>query len=400
MKYIIALVLIVVTLFSKESSDGFYKLKSIVTQQSECMSGRENRLCLNKKFTYPKSDILNDDIANGLDIYIQKLKSEFQKESLESYEITVDDIDTFGVSEYLIESRLKLFDYNRPILTLQSYSYAYTGGAHGNYNIEYINYDVEAKKEYSLEDLVDFNNSKFLHIAKIEYKKSEALLPDESLQNAGWFEDRFQLTTNFAVTKSGLLFSYAPYEIKSFASGITTFLLTYDKFLSFIKPNTPLVKVAQEYKRDRSKKIVSKLENGGKIEITITDNGNSYFLKATVESYGKNPKTWLSLSFPQLDRDHLKKLSSYGVNTFKIYPKGSRIYNKKRKSVMRANYPLVEATRKNGEYSISLKIRKDRYIPYSCVNYRVTTRSSNLLKDRFDFSFEDQQGFIVKRVCF
>jgi len=400
MKYIIIIALFASILLSEESNEPIYKLKSITIKQSDCISDNKNKLCLNKELTYPKTDIFKDTLLNPLNIYIQEAKDNFEKETLKSYDITIDDLDVLLESpDYETSTELKLFDYNTPILSLENHLYTYLGGAHGNYGIKYINYNVESKKELSLNDLVDFNNSKFLNIAEIEYRKSENILPSESLINYGWFENKFQLANNFAITQDGILFSYDPYEIKAYSAGMTTFLLRYDKIINYLRPNTPLIDIAQNYHPDISKEFSSELNNG-KVKITINDNRSYLLIKVNVEIYDKNSERWLSLSFPELSADSITKVSSKGVNSFKIYPNSSKIYNKKSKRIMRAKYPLVEATSKDNQYSLSIKIKKASHLPYICMNYRVTTKKLNLLKDIYYFDFKDQQGFNVKRVCY
>lgn len=250
-------------LFAEEDMNKhYYKLNSITFKHSNCIASQKNRMCLNRKLTYPKTDIFNNTIAETLNMYIQTLKQEMEKETLKDYAVETDeDIDHLShiFPYYSIESEVELLDYNEPIVTLKKYSYGSTGGPHPFHYTEYINYDTNSKKELALKDLVDMNNSKFLYVAEREYKESESLSPSDSLTQAGWLENKFEITTNFAVTGAGLLFFYNEYEVKPYADGSSSFLITYDKIINFIKPDTPLKKIAKKYCNSLSKKVDTKL---------------------------------------------------------------------------------------------------------------------------------------------
>ncbi len=116
----------------------------------------------------------------------------------------------------------------------------YTGGAHGNYGTFFHNYDTGLKRELKLSDLVDnANMASFLATAEKIFRKEENYPASKPLSEGYWFaDDKFSLNDNFLITPEGLKFQYNPYEIKSYAEGITILLLPYSEIGAFIKPNT------------------------------------------------------------------------------------------------------------------------------------------------------------------
>ena len=256
MKYFVAVLLMFSILFAEEDiNEPYYKLDSITVKHSHCIASQKNKMCLNSKLTYPKTDIFNKSITETLNMYIQTLKQKMKRATLKDYGVeTNEDIDRLSpiFSSYSIESELELFDYNEPILTLKKYSDQNTGGPHPYHDTEYINYDTNSKKELALKDLVEMNNSQFLHIAQTAYTESEAFSCDATPTDDNWF----RLTTNFAITRDGLLFYYNEYEERPCAIGEVSFLIPYDEIINVIKPDTPLKKIAKKYCNSLDKKNV------------------------------------------------------------------------------------------------------------------------------------------------
>ena len=258
---------------------------------------------------------------------------------------------------------------------------------------------MQKKKELKLSEVVDFNNSKFLKIAELSYKKSEKLLPNVDLTDAGWFENKFILSQNFAVTTKGLLFHYNPYEIKAFAYGMTNFIIPYNKIEPFLR-HSALKELAKNYKI--AKKITKEVQlKDGSVTFTI-EQINAKEFKINIDTFlYTNLKVWFSLSFPQLKTSKpISNLSSNSVKSFKIYKTGSKIYSKKIKGVIKSKYPLLEAVSKKSDFTLSFKIKIPNNLPYLCINYRVNTLHNSLLKDNENIEYFDQQDFKVNRLCF
>ncbi|GAA4792421.1 hypothetical protein GCM10023231_20680 [Olivibacter ginsenosidimutans] len=142
------------------------------------------------------------------------------------------------------ESRTKVIQNTPHYLALSTEINDYTGGAHGNYGTLFFNYEPTKKDTIGLADIVPLAKQDTLTaIAGRIFRKQEGLAPDQSLDDAYFFEDNtFHLNTNFTLTPKGLLFLYNVYEIKPYASGITELLIPYEQLDSIITPEAKLIR--------------------------------------------------------------------------------------------------------------------------------------------------------------
>lgn len=112
-------------------------------------------------------------------------------------------------------------------LTLKNAINEYTGGAHGIEIEIWSSYDIGNKKKLTLTDLFQ-DTIALRQIVENHFRKQEQLDDTSSYGTAYFFEDEtFTLAENFGLTRSGLLFHYNPYEIKSYAEGPTTLTVPY-----------------------------------------------------------------------------------------------------------------------------------------------------------------------------
>jgi hypothetical protein len=123
-------------------------------------------------------------------------------------------------------------------LSLSIFSDSYTGGAHPNSSLIYVNYDVFSRKIIKLSDLINpVMMARLTYTANTIFRKQEGLSPTESLENYFFENQKFNLNTNFLITKKGLLFYYNPYEIRSYAEGPMELLVPYSAISTLLKIN-------------------------------------------------------------------------------------------------------------------------------------------------------------------
>ncbi len=140
---------------------------------------------------------------------------------------------------YSSDNDILVISQDTNLVVLRSESYIYTGGAHGLESIIYYNMDIKGSKELTLKDLlVDNYSNRLTNIAEEIFRKDEGLTASESLEHYFFENQIFTINENFAITHKGLLFTYNPYEIKSYAEGITDLLIPYSKIKELIKPNS------------------------------------------------------------------------------------------------------------------------------------------------------------------
>jgi hypothetical protein len=109
-----------------------------------------------------------------------------------------------------------------PYVSLATEFTEFTGGAHGMYGTNYINFDREKNKAISLNDL--FEEAKIAELTKQAeqiFRTQEGLTEGQDYSGYFFENGKFVLPANFSIRKGGLLFQYGLYEIKPYVSGIT-----------------------------------------------------------------------------------------------------------------------------------------------------------------------------------
>ena len=132
------------------------------------------------------------------------------------------------------------------LLTIETFNYAFTGGAHGNYGTTYYNFDATTGQIISLEDILeDGFKASLTTIAEPIFKKSYLESGMTNYSEAGFYfeNDVFKLTDNFAITKEGLKFLYNPYEVAPYALGQQEIIIPYAALKNLIKPNSLLTQI-------------------------------------------------------------------------------------------------------------------------------------------------------------
>lgn len=124
--------------------------------------------------------------------------------------------------------------YRSPeVICIAINSYLDTGGAHGNTNIRFFNFNPQTGNLYSKTDLVnDFG--KLSEVIAIQLKNEVSL--DDSMEDHFFGKD-FQLPESLGFSDEGLIILYNPYEIASYSQGIIEFTIPYETVNPFLKIN-------------------------------------------------------------------------------------------------------------------------------------------------------------------
>lgn len=136
---------------------------------------------------------------------------------------------------WVIEIRGKLLYNSSNIVSIELADYSFTGGAHPNYAVQLINFDVKTGKILTIEDFIsDFDALKLL--AEEQFRLARKMKKAERLEDAGFmFGDSFTLPANFALSKDGLYFFYNPYEAGAYVLGTTDFTIPFEDLEGIIK---------------------------------------------------------------------------------------------------------------------------------------------------------------------
>lgn len=209
--------------------------------------------CAGLAISYPN---LKDESFSAVNATIKKtIKEELLKYILESNgNQNIEDLsETFIASfeafkkefpdvktPWSIEINADLNYTNRSFLSFSVNTYSYTGGAHPNGFIQYINIDSESGKQ--IEELSFFVNSeeKLKDLVERSFRKKHNIPDNGDLAESGFqFEDNaFALTSNYGFTKAGMVFYYNSYEIAPYAEGPTEIRIPFHELKGIYKHKT------------------------------------------------------------------------------------------------------------------------------------------------------------------
>lgn len=111
----------------------------------------------------------------------------------------------------------------------------YTGGAHGNYGVSYMNIDMQQKRVWNMEDVMTVDSNKLNLLLDAEARRYFAIAATESFEDR-LLTDKVLPNGNICITPTGINFVYNPYEIASYADGIITLFLPYSQLKDLLKP--------------------------------------------------------------------------------------------------------------------------------------------------------------------
>ncbi len=129
-------------------------------------------------------------------------------------------------------------NYNKfGILGISLFDYSYTGGAHGNSFIQFLNYDLISGKELGLKEFIlDSDGSAFTQFSENQFRISQNIKPETAWSEADfWFEEGFYLPENFKISDQGLHFIYNSYEIAPYAIGQIELLIGWKELEPFLQ---------------------------------------------------------------------------------------------------------------------------------------------------------------------
>ena len=128
---------------------------------------------------------------------------------------------------------------NPKVLVYYINSNSYTGGAHGIYNIDYLNFDPESGHLITLNDVFkEGYKSQLNEMLLAKFMKDQGVATLEQLQEKAYLQDTDMYPSeNFRLGKDSITFFYNVYEIAPYSSGTTEITLSYDELKEILKEN-------------------------------------------------------------------------------------------------------------------------------------------------------------------
>lgn len=122
------------------------------------------------------------------------------------------------------------------IAAFSVFRHYYSGGAHGMFNIDYLNIDTQKQKLIRLDDLVSPEKQDELKAALWESHRLSRTNEEGKFEGFATEQD-FYISESFYFTPDGIIFAYPPYELGPFAEGIIEVMLSWDTANTLIQPD-------------------------------------------------------------------------------------------------------------------------------------------------------------------
>ncbi len=331
--------------------------------------------------------------------------------------------------------RMKIVAYTDKTITIMINTDVYSGGAHNNGDLIYINLSTDTFLEIkSLDEIVkSFKRKQFKKIAEHYFRLANNISKYTDLRKIGFYENKFQVPEHFYLGKDGIHLTFVPYEVASWgANGAykAEFVVPYsavedmiylDKiFINYNKGeksydnsvnttvNSPTTLNNLAISNSTNKRVINinrqeHLSNDKiAMDIKYKVKGERVYFKVSAVNSFANAKGGISVSIPGVRfKSDILQVRGRGFNSAKVYPAGSTIWNGATQSKMSARYVLIEGWAQKwqrGEQKV-LEFSIDKsLIDKKSVNVRAV-----LVKNQQEYLLPtsgatDQQGYPVEQV--
>ncbi len=194
--------------------------------------------------TSENSDWLNRQFLNLLDAdtTMRDIDAAARKQNtsyLESYRKDVREMDPKGeMPAFLNYEKIDeiTISYNdNDFVVVSSLSFAYEGGAHGNYATSMQCYDIRNQKVLTVNDVLQIDSAALSPILERNFRSQASLRATDQLSTI-LFENHIPPTDNFYFTGQGIGFLYNPYELAAYAQGVINIFIPYTELKSYLQP--------------------------------------------------------------------------------------------------------------------------------------------------------------------
>jgi hypothetical protein len=130
----------------------------------------------------------------------------------------------------------KILNAKQPLATVVLNSSSYLGGAHGSTTQRYYNFDLDAQKRVTLNDILQANQQ-----TALKQKAYDAfrvwVIQTELASNVKEYEQawQFNMTDNFYLGQQGLILQYGEYEIGPYVVGLPRLTIPYSELKGILK---------------------------------------------------------------------------------------------------------------------------------------------------------------------
>ena len=177
------------------------------------------------------NNIINAHIVEQLIFFEEKKSTRTLENAIKSFDQEYKYFkDQFGESNIVWEASFsgEVTYQSSNIISVAINSYINSGGAHGNSNITFFNFDSYGNL-LQFKDL--FNSKKAL----LDIVKTRFYNETKSRNIKYFFNEDFDLPKNIGFNDDGIMFFYNVYDIASYADGITEFTIPYHNLAALLR---------------------------------------------------------------------------------------------------------------------------------------------------------------------
>ena len=147
---------------------------------------------------------------------------------IRDYEELLDEEPEYTM-EWFLELDAKVVWQNDRVMVIELASSSFTGGAHPNYYLSIINFDVETGARLENKSWI-VDHQKLNELAEKKFRENTELGPEDNLNEAGFFwGNSFSLPENMGFHEKGIYMHYNPYEVAAYALGTISFVIEYSE---------------------------------------------------------------------------------------------------------------------------------------------------------------------------
>lgn len=167
---------------------------------------------------------------------VMKTVNSFRKARMSATTADLKFLKENGMNNYL-EMGYAIESANDRVISIGLYYSTYEGGAHPNHFSSAVNFDLKTGTVVALKDLFNPNANYLkkisaLCIEKLKENDPEAFDDEWLKTGAGPKAENF---TSWNIKKKGILITFDPYQVASYAAGPQEVLITYDELRSILK---------------------------------------------------------------------------------------------------------------------------------------------------------------------
>lgn len=214
-----------INIFSDKDVSSIYSYDKSGEPISLKGSYKNNKLELSNEKESFSGSLVNGKFEGTWKMSSDKLLYSLEESYKES--LSLDGLKNLNMSPLSLTSRDENYSstltviYNKKnIAVTEEFTYLYSGGAHGNYGVSYKTYDTLSNKLITFSDF--FDEDVYSSLEKLVKK-------DLNARSINLFGNDIYVTENIYFTEKGVMFVYNPYEIASYADGIITVFIPYEK---------------------------------------------------------------------------------------------------------------------------------------------------------------------------